>query len=174
MSVSSGGYIEPLHKQANAQGRPLLQNEFTLVVDGFEDSFLYFKQFPIPVLSTGDAIDRPSVLGTKTKVPGQTKFDKEGPFSLIENEAGQANRLLLKMICNGGQKDAWVYHGTPKFYTWKRRIKELALAADLPDADFESATILTLSGTATYMFYGEEVKGNVKTLYGADGQGGKC
>ena len=175
MAVSTGSYLESFHQKSQAMGAKLVTSDFVLEIDGFEGNYLLTKQFPLPVLSTGEPVEVASVLGTKYTEPGQVQFYKSGSVTFYETVAGSIDSMLKAIICKGGNFNAWVYHGTPSNFTWKRRIKNCEFVIDNPDTDWESATqALLVGGTIHFHYYGEEVKGGVPHLNGGEGQGGKC
>lgn len=175
MAVTIGSYMNLFHRSQQARGTELKPSDFTLVIDGYEHMVQMIKAFPFPMLTTGDPVEVPTVLGTKRVIPGQVNFYRQGSITFLENNLSDTVRLLEDIICKGGHFDAWIYNGTPEHHVWRRRIRSCVLTVDSPDLDMENSTaLLNLSGTLHYHYYGEEEAGNVPHLNGAVGSGGKC
>lgn len=170
MAVSVGSYAKSFHQATWAQGNKVIGSDYTLVIDGFESSYLLCKQFPYPQLSTGEAVEITTPLGTKYWQAGQVEFAQSGSISLYETDLGQADNLLIALIAKGGEFDAWVHHGTMEHYTSKRRIMKCNIKIDTGDTDWENRTQpLALSGTINFHYYGEQAKGDVAVLTGTAG-----
>jgi hypothetical protein len=170
MAVSTGLYLKRFHESTWSQGDKVVNSDFTFVIDGYEDSYLRAKQFPFPQLSTGEPIEIASVLGTNYTQAGQVQFYRQGSIAFYETVLGLTNNLLVDLIAQGGEFNAWVYHGTMENYIWKRRIVKCHTMIESPDLDWENRTQpLLLTGTLHYHYYGEEEKGGVAVLDGVAG-----
>lgn len=170
MAVSVGTYLKKFHESTWSQGDKVVNSDFTLVIDGYEESYLRCKQFPVPQISTGEPVEIVTPLGTKYYQAGQVEFARQGSISLYETVLDLSNNLMIDIIKDGGEFNAWVYHGTVENFIWKRRIIKCNLNVESPDADWENRTQpLVLTGQISYHYYDEKEMGGVTTLRGEAG-----
>ena len=175
MAVSSGAYMKNYHETVRALSDKATADEFTLEIKGFEHTDLLIKTQFWPELSVGDPVESPSVLGTIMVQPGQVKFNFQKSIALQETNAGTISKMLIELICLGGQFDATVYHGTPDNFVEARKIKNCNMVIDMPETDFENRTQpLLFTGQINGHYYDEKITGNVPHLYGREGQAGSC
>ena len=175
MSVSTGSYMKGFHETARSLGDPSISSDFMLEIKGFEHTALLITNQFWPELSVSEAIEIPSIAGTKMLRPAQTRFDFQKAISLKETDAGVISQMLIDLLCQGGTFDAKVYHGNPTHYLEAREIRECFLIIEMPETAFENRTQpLLFTGQIAGHYYGDTIGGNVSGLYGGEGQGGAC
>lgn len=174
--VSEGSYQEYFHDLARLEGDKLSHDSFSIEVDGYPNTVVSARKFPVPFFSSGEARESATVLGTNEwSAAGQTKAARQGAFELYETNLSPSQRMLYEVICGGGQTHAWVYLGTPEAFVWRRRIRYVSWKIDDPEAAWDNPEILHLTGEVYYHYFNEEEKGNVPHLLGKEGgQGGDC
>lgn len=166
MAVSTGAFLKGFHDTAVTMGAKIISSDFTIEIEGFESMYLLTKQCPWPILTTGEGIEIPSVLGTAMWQPGQVKINQQGAIAFEETVAGSADNLLVALLLRGGEFNAKIYEGTPTKYLRYKKISKCSLNCEPVDRDWENRTQpLLITGNMFYHFYGEVVEGN-STGYG--------
>jgi hypothetical protein len=165
MAVSKVGMLKQYHETAAAIAKKVISSDYTLVISGYESNYLLCPTFPVPTLKIGEAIEIPSVAGTKVYQQGQVVTNYQGAISFEETEASSIRSMYGLIMANGGTFNAKVYHGTPDNFVSCYKIYNCSMSLDMPDSDWESNTqILKVAGTIFFHFYGEEEKGTVTSL----------
>lgn len=163
MAVSTGALLKGFHDTAVAIGAKIISSDFTLEIAGFESMYLLTKQCPWPVLTPGEGIEIPTVLGAAMWQPGQAKFNQQGAITFGETVAGSVDNMLAKMLIGGGEFNAKIYEGTPTNYLRYKVIKKCFINCEPPDRDWENRTQpLLITGNIFFHYYGEVVEGNSK------------
>ena len=163
MTISTGSVLQGLYGQLQVGGRKLINSDFSLEIEGYDSSWLLVKEFPWPELSTGGEIEVPGPLGLAYWEFQQAKVHQQGAITLLENEQGQVDEMLIKMLANGGRVNAKVYQGTPQNYLFYKPIYDMGIQLDNPDRDWDNRSqILTFTGTAFFHYFGEKVMGTAK------------
>lgn len=157
MTVSSMAVLSRTFQNTNDIGPKAVQADATLVIDGYEDMVLLFKQFPWPVATAGAVIEYFGPLGQKMGQSSQNKTMQEGPVSIYETRANHAGEFLKRLIADGGEFNGTVYAGRPDDYTRKEDLKKCMLIIDTPDRDWENdSQVLMLSGTMTFHWFANQ------------------
>lgn len=165
MAVSKVGMLKQYHETSAAIAKKIIASDYTLEISGYEANYLLCSTFPVPILKIGEAIEIPSVAGTKVYQAGQVVTNYQGSVSFEETEAGTIRKMYGLIMANGGTFDGKVYHGTPDNFVSSYKIYNCSLSLDMPDADWESNTqILKFTGTIFFQYYGEDAQGNTSTL----------
>lgn len=161
MTVSSGNYLKGFYDQTKAMGDKVVNSDFTLEIEGFEQNYLLARQCPWPVVAPQGEIEVPTPLGAAAWQPQQIRVHHQGQISLMEVTAGSVDQMLVDLIANGGTFNAKIYEGTPQKYLRYKRIEDCFVQIDDPDRDWENRSqILTFSGTMFFHYFGEVVEGN--------------
>ena len=168
MTVSNASYLKTFYDKTIAQGAKVISSDFTLEIEGFEHVYLMCKQAPWPELSSQGEIEISTPLGSSYAQPQQIRVYGQGPLTLYENVAGDADNLLLSLIAqsgayqgNRGTFNCKIYEGTPDKYLRYKRLIDCFAVFDTIDRDWENRTQpLLLSGTLHYHYFGEVVEGN--------------
>lgn len=161
MAVSTGAVLQRLHNQTLAGGLKLVNADFALEIEGFEGNWLLCKQAPWPELSSGGEIEVSGPLGLGQFQPQQAKTHQQGAITMMENEAGQIDDMLLALLTagNNARFNAKVYQGTPENYTYYKPIYDCFMQLDNPDRDWENRSqILLFNGTMFFHYFGEKVR----------------
>lgn len=160
MTVSTGAFLKNFHDTTVALGAKVISSDFTIEIEGFEAMYMLTKQCPWPVLTTGEAIEVPTVLGSAIWEPGQIKANQQGAIAFQETVAGSVDNLLVSLLTKGGEFNAKIYEGTPQKYLSYKRIIKCSLNCEPVDRDWENRTQpLLITGNMFYHYYGEVVKG---------------
>lgn len=157
MTVSTMAVLSRTFQNTNDIGAKAVQSDATLVIKGYEDTYLLLKQFPWPVATVSDVIEYYGPVGQKMVQPQQNKTKQEGPFTIYETVENHAGEFLKNIIAQGGEFDATVYAGRPDDYKRKEELKKCILVADTPDRDWENDTSpLMISGTMHYHWFANQ------------------
>lgn len=158
MAVTAGSIIKRLYSQQAALGDKAKNSDFYLEIAGFEGMGIMFKQFPWPVLSSGEPVEVAGPLGTKYWQPSQVKTNFQGAFTIAETPDGKAQAFLESIIGQGGRANGKLYEGIPSDFTRVIRIFDIMFQVDSAiDRDWENNTqILLINGTAAFSFFGVE------------------
>jgi len=157
MALSTGIYLKKTFDAVNAMGDKFVSSDGQFVIDGFEEYGLLIKQFPWPVMSSGEAIEIPSMMGAKYHQRSQHKVNQQGSIGLMETQAGHIGMLMRELINKGGYFDAKVYKGEKENYTTYHRIERCTIQLEPGEVDWENSTqIMTLQGTLFYHYFGEQ------------------
>lgn len=180
MAVTRASVIKSFHDTARAHGDMRIAADYSLQIDGHEDSWLYIRSQFWPMLTAGEGIEVPTPLGAALWQPSQAKFHQQSSITMQESADGQVSSLFEALlecqtrtdaapINSTARFNAWVYYGTPHNWLERARIYDAFLQAEpIDDPDWESRTqILTIPATIFYHFYGEYEKGT-GGLCGAD------
>jgi hypothetical protein len=159
--VNTAAYHESNYRLVQALGAKLTAGNFTFEPVGFGGMYLLIKQFPLPFLSGGDAIESPEPGGGFGYVQGPIRTAFEGQVGLQETESGIARQFLVDVIRGGGYFDARIYEGTPGKNTGSYSIEQAFMKIEPPDIDWENRTqLLLLTGSINYRFFGKTYPGN--------------
>jgi hypothetical protein len=167
MTLNTDTYLGQALNQLQTFGDKSISSDATMVIDGYEQHRILFKQFPQPTLSTAGEIEIAGPMGIATWQPQQAKINQQGQVSIYETVDGAAEKLLRAIMAQGGRFDATVYEGTLEAHTRGWRIYKAFIQIDNPDRDWENRGQVTmLSGTMFFHYTGETLPGNVATLAG--------
>ncbi|MFM0432390.1 hypothetical protein PQQ75_25490 [Paraburkholderia aspalathi] len=162
MTVSNSTYLKQIYDTAAAIGQKAISSDAMIEFAGFESMALLVQGFPWPVLTSGGEIEVPMPLGIAQQIPQQAKVNQQGAVTIQETVAGTASDLLLQMIAGGGRFDAKVYNGTTDQYRFYLNIKDCFLSCEPSERNWDNrGSIVTLSGTLFYHYFGEKVPGNI-------------
>lgn len=162
MTVSNAAYLKQIYDTANAIGQKAIVSDAMIEFTGFESMALIVQGFPWPILSSGGAIPVPMPLGVEQNVPQQVEVSQQGAVTIQETVAGSGANMLLQMIANGGRFNGKVYNGTTDQYRFYLPIVDAFLVCEPAERNWENrGSILTLSGTLHYHYFGEVVPGNI-------------
>ncbi|CAN7646379.1 hypothetical protein [Paraburkholderia terricola] len=162
MTVSNAQYLKQLYETAAAIGQKAISSDAMIEFAGFESMALIVQGFPWPILTSGGNIPVPMPLGVEQDIPQQVKINQQGGVTIQETVAGSGANLLLQMIANGGRFKGKVYNGTTDQYRFYLPIVDCFLVCEPAERNWENrGSILTLSGTLHYHYFGEVVPGNI-------------
>lgn len=157
MTVSSMAVLSRTFQNVKDYGAKAVQADATMVIEGFEDMVLFFKQFPWPVATSGGVIEHWGPLGQKMGQAAQNKSMQEGPVQISETRKNKAGEFLKQLIAQGGEFNATVYAGRPDDYTKKEDLKGCILVMDTPDRDWENdMQVFILAGTMTFHWFANQ------------------
>lgn len=160
MTVSTGAFLKGFHDTTVAMGAKVISSDFTIEIEGFESMYLLTKQCPWPVLTTGEGVEVPSVLGVAMWQPGQVKVHQQGAIAFEETVAGSVDNLLASLLMRGGEFNAKIYEGTPQRHLRYKKISKCSINCEPPDRDWENRTQpLMITGNMFYHYFGEVVEG---------------
>jgi hypothetical protein len=152
MTISTAQLLKGFHDTTKALGAKVINSDFALEIEGFENYWLLAKQCPWPEISTAGEIEVPAPLGSAMWEAQQLKTNQQGAITLMETVAGSIDNLLIELIAGGG---------TPQKYLRAKRITDAFLQIDNPDRDWENRSqVLTFTGTMFFHYYGEVIAGN--------------
>lgn len=155
MTVSNGAYLKQLMGTALALGDKAVSSDAVMVIEGFENLQLLFKQFPWPQLSPQGEINVPLPLGLEMVQPQQVKLAQQGAVTCVETVAGHIRQFQEKILNQGARFNAKIYDGTPEDFNTVLPIFQAFIQFDTPDRDWENrGSLLTLSGTMFYHYVG--------------------
>lgn len=161
MTTSNANYLKSFYDATKALGKKVVNSDFSLEIEGFEQNYLLAKQCPWPDVSVAGEIEVPSPLGATLFEPQQLKVAKQGQVSFMETVAGSVDQMLVDIIAKGGTFNAWIYEGTPTKYLRRKRIVDCFIQVDDPDRDWENRSqVLMFSGTMFFHYFGETESGN--------------
>lgn len=161
MAISNASYLKSFHDVTVSMGAKIISSDFTIEIEGFEQFYMLTKQCPWPIISAGEAIEVPTLMGAAIWEPGQTKFHQQGAISFQETVAGHIDKLLVDIITNGGEFNAKIYEGTPQKHLRYKKIHKCTISAEPVDRDWENRTQpMMINGTMFFHYYGEVVAGN--------------
>jgi len=162
MPINEASYHESNFRLVQALGEKLNAGDMAFEPVGFNGMYLLIKQFPYPFVAGGEAIEVPEPGGSVgwQQAPLKTAF--QGPFAMQETVAGTSRQFFSDVLAAGGYFDAKIYEGTPGRNTASYLIEQAFVSMDAPDVDWENRlTLLLLSGTISYRFFGKRIAGNV-------------
>lgn len=161
MTVSNANYLKGFYDSTKAMGQKVVNSDFTLEIEGHEQTYLLARQCPWPVVAPAGEIEVPSPLGAALWEPQQIRVNHQGQVSLMEVTAGSIDQMLVDIITAGGTFNAKIYEGTPQKYLRYKRITDCFIQVDDPDRDWENRSqVLVFSGTMFFHYFGEVVEGN--------------
>lgn len=161
MAISNPGYLKGFYDTTKALGAKVISSDFTFEIEGFESTYLLFKQAPHPELSPAGEIEVPTPLGATSWQPQQLKIAHQGQVSLMETVAGTIDNMLVNLISSGSIFNARIYEGTPQKFLRAKRIVDCFMVLDDPDRDWENRSqILIFTGTLFFHYFGEIIPGN--------------
>jgi hypothetical protein len=162
MTVSTAAYLKQIYDTANAAGQKAISSDAMIEFAGFESMALLVQGFPWPVLTSGGEIEVPMPLGVAQQIPQQAKVNQQGAVTIQETVAGTASNLLLQMIAAGGRFNAKVYAGTTDQYRFYLNVVDCFLSCEPSERNWDNrGSIVTLSGTLFYHYFGEVIPGNI-------------
>ena len=163
MAVSNAQYLKTLYDVTKSLGDKVVNSDFTLEIDGYEQNYLLCKQAPWPEVSPGGEIEVSGPLGSGHFVPQQLKVHQQGQIAFYETVAGSIDNMMLGLL-TGGRKarfNARIYEGTPQNFLKAKRIEDCFIQLDNPDRDWENRSqVLMFTGTLFFHYYGEIQDGN--------------
>lgn len=163
MAVSNPNYLKGFYDQTRAMGDKVINSDFTLEIEGFEQMYLLTRQCPWPVVAPQGEIEVPTPLGAAAWQSQQVRVHQQGAVTLMETAAGAVDNMLLDLIVQGGTFNAKIYEGTPQKFLRYKRIMDAFIQIDNPDRDWENRSqVLTFTGTMFFHYFGEVVEGNSK------------
>ena len=161
MTVSNTAYLHGFYNVSKALGAKVINSDFTMEIEGFEQNYLLIKQAPHPQVSVGGEIEIPGPLGSIMWQPQQVRTAQQGQVSLEETVAGSIDNMLVSLISRGGTFNAKIYEGTPLKFLRAKRVEGCFLVIDNPDRDWENRSQpLVFTGTMFFHFFGEVIPGN--------------
>jgi len=142
----------------------LMQPQYSIVVDGFEDSPLRCKPSPWPSNAPRGAVETAGATGaSQWQVQAPTVTGK-GAIAIHEPAANSADPLLLEILTRCGQFDATLYQGMPDAFVCAKRIHGAFLVlndASLAERDWHNphnrVHRLIISGMLHYHYFGEVI-----------------
>lgn len=168
MAVSNASYLKTFYDATRAMGEKVVSSDFTLEIEGFEDTYLLAKQCPWPELSVTGEIEISTPMGATMFQPQQVKVAQQGQVSFYETVAGDIQDAMVQILANGGLFNAWIYEGTPDNYIRRKKIVDCFIQMDNPDRDWENRSQpLMFSGTMFFHYFGEDETGSASTGYPA-------
>lgn len=172
MAVSRASVIKGFHETTRQQGDLRVSADYSLQIDGYENTWLFCKTQFWPQLTPGEGIEITTPLGSGMWQPSQSKFHQQASVTFQESASGVISQMFQDLlICKGGTTadggngtgrfSAWVYYGTPENFIERARIEHAFISAEEPvETDWESRTqIITIPSTIFYHFYGQYEKG---------------
>jgi len=163
MSVASIKSAKASYDATRALGSTAVSSDFTLNIDGYENSYLLITQAPHMLLGPGEAIDVPDPGGLFHREPSQIKIAGDGQCTIKETVAGHAEDMLLDMLMSGKQFmfDCWLKDGAdPNFYRYKWRYRHCFFIPEVTQRDWANrAEIFSRSGTLYFHYFGEREQG---------------
>lgn len=157
MTVSSMAVLSRTFQNITDMGAKAVQADATMVIEGFEDMVLLFKQFPWPVATSGGVIEHWGPLGQKMGQRAQNKTMQEGPVQISETRANKAGEFLKQIIAMPSEFNCTVFAGRPDDYTKKEDFKNCILVMDTPDRDWENdMQVFILAGTMTFHWFANQ------------------
>lgn len=161
MTVSNAAYLKGFHDTSKAQGAKVINSDFALEIEGFEQNWILTKQCPWPELSTAGEIEVSGPLGSAEWLAQQVKTNLQGAITMMETTAGYIDQMLLNLIVNGGIFQAKAYEGTPQKFLSAKRLVDCFIQVDSTDRDWENRSQpLLISGTIFFHYFGEIIPGN--------------
>jgi hypothetical protein len=162
MTVSNGQYLKTLYDTTKALGEKAISSDAMIEFEGYESMAFAVKGFPWPVLTSGGEIEVPMPLGMAQQIPQQAKINQQGQVQMQETTAGSVSNMLLSMVAAGAKFNGKVYEGTTTLYRRYHVIKDCFLQCEPGERDWENrGSIVVLSGTLFYHYFGEIVPGNI-------------
>ena len=165
MTVSTNDILRSMYNVEKAAGRPSINSDATMEIEGYPNLRVLTKQFPWPTVGPAGEIEVPGQLGTISYIPQQAKTGQQGPIAFKETQDGQVMAFMESILLVGGIFNGTVYEGTPDRFVRAYKIRDCFFVPDQPDRDFENRTqIMLLNGTLFFHFYGERIPGNITAL----------
>lgn len=165
MAVTRASVIKSFHDTSRAMGDKRVAADYSLQIDGHEDSWLLCKSQFWPELTAGEGIEVPTPLGAGMWQPSQCKFHQQSQVTFQESKHGIiqamfADLLLCSNPAGAARFNAWVYYGTPDSYVQRARILDAFITAEPVEVDWENRTqLVTVPATVFYHFYGQYESG---------------
>lgn len=168
MALNSANFLKNNFDLRKAMGTYATASDATLVIDGYENYFIFAKAFPDPSSGISGEIEVATPLGDIEYKAQQAKTAFNGSASFYETENRDVQRIFDQIKAQGGYFDAWLYQGTPEHYTNRKRLRACFFAQNAPtQRDFQSNTeVLLLEGDMFGKYFGEIEQGNATTLMG--------
>lgn len=148
---------------AQALGDKLFSSDAILVPENRPDMFLLFKEFPMPVLSTGEAAEAPLPHGAVTYEVTQLKVNHQGQVSIADTTQKEVEKFIAEVINNKGKFNAYLYEGTQEKYAKAYYLENCSLALEPVGRDTEARQqLLYITGTIFFNYFGiKDKKGNL-------------
>ena len=156
MAVSRQRAINDIFRKTQAMGDHIISSDAEFVIEGYEDSALLAKNFPMPVLSAGDGIEVPMPMGVMGWQASQVEVAQQGAITFHETVYGHSVQLMRDLIRNGGTFNARVYEGTRESNLRSYGLVKCHIKLDPAERDWESKTQLMIyTGTLFYHYFGD-------------------
>ena len=148
---------------SQALGDKLFSSDAILVPENYPSMFLLFKEFPMPVLSTGEAAEVPMPHGALGYEVTQLKVNHQGQVSIADTTQKEVEKFLAVVRNNKGKFNAWLYEGTQEKYAKAYYLENCSLALETVGRDTEARQqLLYIAGTINYVYFGiKDKKGNL-------------
>lgn len=151
MAISTTSDLQKTFEQVAALGDKAKSSDGVLVIYGYEDKHLLFKQFPWPVGTTAGEIESYGPAGMKMVQPQHPEMYQQGPVSIYETVKGAADEVLIGLLNSGAVFDGEVIQGTLEKPIRRKRIHKAFIKVDPGERDWENTSqLLVLSGTIHY------------------------
>ena len=148
---------------AKALGDKLFSSDAILVPENYPEMFLLFKEFPMPVLSTGEAAEAPLPHGAVAYEVTQLKTNHQGQVSIADTTQKEVEKFLATVRNTKGKFNAWLYEGTQEKYAKAYYLEDCSLALESVGRDTEARQqLLYVTGTIFFVYFGtKDKKGNL-------------
>ena len=166
MAHATGNYLKGFYDSTQALGAKVVNSDFTMVIEGYEDSanYLLCKQAPWPTLTATGEIEVSGPLGMNMFQPQQDRTGQQGQVAFYETVDGAMEKALVEMASSGKPFTCRVYEGTPDNYLRYKILRGCFLQIDPIDRDWENRSqAMLIQGTMFYHYFGEVVEGNAGT-----------
>lgn len=144
---------------AKTLGDKLFSSDAILVPELDENMFLLFKEFPMPVISTGEAAEAPMPHGAVSYETTQIKTYFQGQVSIADTTKKEVEKFLAKVMSNKGKFNAWLYEGTKQKYAKAYYLEDMSISLDAVGRDTEARQqLLYITGTTFFHYFGVKDK----------------
>lgn len=157
MAKSTGNYLKGFYDETQALGAKVVNSDFALVVEGYEDSanWLLCKQAPWPVLSATGEIEVSGPLGMNMWQAQQDKTGQQGQVAFYETVSGAMEKALQEMNASGKTFNCYVYEGTPDHWYRRKLLRGCFMQIDPIDRDWENRSqAMMMQGTLFFHYFG--------------------
>ncbi|SER35283.1 MULTISPECIES: hypothetical protein [Pseudomonas] len=156
MTVSNEAYLNQVLQAQLALGDKIVNSDTHMVIDGFEDRTLLFKQFPMPILSSEGSIEVASPMGIKVGQAQQMNIFIQGPVQMIETKLNHIRDMVRQINEGGGYFNCRVYEGTIENPTKTARMIKCWFQIEPMDRDTENRAALGIwTGTMFGHYVGQ-------------------
>lgn len=160
-----------IYEATLAAGVNALACDFSFSLDGFENTYVGIKEFPIPVLTQKESVVVALPGGGERAVNSSIQNLYDSNLTIYENDKGTMAAMLaaIAQLPKSHRQHGWVYNGDPKNWTRRHRIKDIHFVTDTPTGDFEGQSqTLNLSVSIKYAYFFEIQKRDDSQLSASD------